>query len=349
MSRQASIEDVAEAAKVSTATVSRVINSPNLVAPDTAAKVLKAIRELEYRPNLFAKGLSTKRSRVLGIALPDIHGEFYSELLRGADSAARDAGYHLLVSSEGRITGNGNGGSQQLVFGLVDGLAVMITEAADEIWAQLEKTSVPVVVLDVAARVPQLNSIVVDNELGTREATEHLLDSVPPERCYFVGGPDKNYDTQGRQRAFTRVLSERGHAARTDQVAFGSYTIDWGRQWADMHLSRITRGKPVGILAGNDEIAYGIMQTAQDASLAIPGDIRLVGFDDSRLAILVRPRLSSVRVPAAEIGAAAVRTLVEHLASPSDPPARVSLASSLIVRESSQAPALNAPGARGTR
>src|SRR6184192_3039488 len=94
-----SIEDVARVAGVSIATVSRVQNNPKLVAAPTAERVRRAIKQLGFRPNPFARGLMTRRSRVLGIALPDVHGEFYSELLRGADAAARRRGYHLLVSS----------------------------------------------------------------------------------------------------------------------------------------------------------------------------------------------------------------------------------------------------------
>src|SRR5438876_10989122 len=97
-----SIQDVAAAAAVSIATVSRVINNPELVSGPTSDRVRKAIRDLGFRPNHFARGLMTRQSRVLGIALPDIHGEFYSELIRGADTEAHRRGYHLLVSSDAR-------------------------------------------------------------------------------------------------------------------------------------------------------------------------------------------------------------------------------------------------------
>jgi len=332
-----SIEDVAHAASVSTATVSRVLNNPGLVAPETAARVQKAIIELDYRPNLFAKGLSTRRSHVLGIALPDLFGEFYSELLRGADTEARRAGYHLLVSGEGRIA-DGGGPDNGLIFGLVDGLAVMITEPTQPVWDELTRTTLPVVVLDADVRGRGVSGIVVDNEAGTVEATEHLLESVPPARCYFVGGPEKNFDSAARARAFGDVLEQRGHRVRPDQVSFGAFTLECGQQWARQRLAKATADGPIGVLTGNDEIAYGVMQVAQQAGLGIPERVRLVGFDDSRLASLVRPRLSSVRIPAAEIGAAAVRLLVERIADPEGPATQVRLVSTLVARESSVAP-----------
>ncbi len=337
--RSPSIEDVAKAAAVSIATVSRVVNNPALVAPKTARRVQRIINKLDYRPNLFAKGLTTRRSNVLGVALPDLFGEFYSELLRGADSEARRQGYHLLVSSEARIA-SGLDMDQGFNFGLIDGLAVMITEPDERIWDELQKTTIPIVVLDAEVRFRGISSVVVDSEVGARMAMEHLLQSVRPKDCYFIGGPRQNFDTAERARAFSTVLSERAHAPTPDQITFGDYTLEFGRIWADENLTRLTPNMPIGILAANDEIAYGVMQVALDRGLAIPGNIRLIGFDDSRLAALVRPRLSSVRVPAAEVGAAAIRLLVERILSPDASDAKLRLASRLTIRESSAPPSL---------
>jgi LacI family transcriptional regulator len=335
--RAASIDDVAHAASVSTATVSRVLNNPALVTPATAARVQKAILELDYRPNLLAKGLSTRRSRVLGIALPDLFGEFYSELLRGADGEARRQGYHLLVSSEARIANGGHEQDHNFTFGLIDGLAVMITEPDESIWSEVRKSTLPVVVLDSDIRAKGVSSIVVDSEGGTSEAMEHLLGSVAPERCYFIGGPERNFDTAERARAFAAALRSRGHEPRPGQSTFGSYTLECGHEWAAANLPRIMESKlPIAVLAANDEIAYGVMQVAHNMGYAIPQDIRLVGFDDSRLASLVRPRLSSVRIPAAEIGAAAIKLLVERISTPTSAVAKLRLGSSLVIRESSK-------------
>lgn len=333
--RAVSIEDVASAASVSTATVSRVINNPGLVAQATAKRVQAAIAELEYRPNILAKGLSTRKTGVLGIALPDIFGEFYSELLRGADNQARASGYHLLVSSEGRIN-DGAHTESALAFGLIDGLAVMITEPDARILPEAARSKVPVVVLDGEPGGHMFDSVVVDNAAGTREAVNHLLESVAPEALYFVGGAQENFDTASRARAFVSALTECGHRVRSEQLAFGTYTSDWGSKWAMDALREGARPRRArGVLAGNDEIAYGVMQACQESGLAIPGDVRLIGFDDSRLASLLRPRLSSVRIPAAEIGAAAIRLLVGRVKDPSLAPTQLTLPTKLVIRESS--------------
>jgi LacI family transcriptional regulator len=334
--RPASIQDVAASAGVSTATVSRVLNNASLVAPATAKRVLDAIKDLGYKPNLFAQGLMTRKSHVLGIALPDIHGEFYSELLRGADAEARRLGYHLLVSSEAHSRDEQNR-QGSLAFGLIDGLAVMITEPNEALWKEAQAVSLPLVVLDADLHERGFDSIVVDNATGTREATKHLLDANPPyapDRCYFVGGPKENFDTRERAHVFLQTLKEAGVEPSNDQSSFGDYSLTWGERWAtDAHRRGLLKG--AGVLAGNDEIALGILQTARQLGVRVPEDLRIIGFDDTRLASLVRPSLSTVRVPLADVGAAAVRSLVERIGSPDKKAGVTSLATKLVVRESS--------------
>lgn len=329
--RPASIQDVAAAAGVSTATVSRVLNSPGLVSAQTAERVNRVILELGYRPNPYAQGLTTRRKQVLGIALPDIHGEFYSELLRGADEESRRLGYHLLVTSEPRAAA-GAEGDTALPFGLVAGIALMMTEPNERMFAEAQRSGVPLVVLDAEVDEPGVDSIVVDNAEGTREAVAHLLRSTPPERCWFVGGPRENFDTQKRAAVFGGMVG----AAAAGNTAFGSYDVEWGRSWA---ASMVAAGRLRGaaVLAGNDEIALGIMQASQEAGLTLPADLRVVGFDDTRLATLVRPRLSTVHVPMAQVGEAAIRALAARIDDPSAPTMRVRLPTRLVVRETSGA------------
>lgn len=357
--RSTSIQDVAATAHVSIATVSRVLNTPELVASETAQRVRQAIDQLNFRPNRFAQGLMTRRSRILGVGVPDLHGEFYSALLRGADDEARRRGYHLLVTSG--IGGKSSDGHLGAMTGLVDGVALMITEPNERLLDLARKSDVPLVLLDADVNGAVKDTILVDNEAGAQEAALHLLESVDPSRCYFVGGPRENFDTIRRARAFTAALetgsptvregvsssssssSPRYHV-RPDQIVYGDYSVAWGGIWARDAIGRGAIGsssggrapsKPSGILAGNDEIAYGIMHAALDAGLSIPADVRIIGFDDTRLCSLVRPALSTVRVPLQEIGAAAVSTLIRRIEDPQAEPQRLHLKTTLIKRESS--------------
>jgi LacI family transcriptional regulator len=343
--RPPSIEDVAGAAQVSIATVSRYINEPSLVSPATGARVMRAIEELGYRPNRFAQGLITRRSHTIGIVLPDIHGEFYSELLRGASAEARRSRYHLLVTSGAAETE----GAQTIdsgTFGLVDGLALMITEPNEPLWRAARATGLPIVTLDTDPGEPGVDSILIDNKAGTTEAVTHLLASVPSHRCYFVGGPKDNFDTRQRAAAFAATLSRAGHKPRPDQAAFGDYSPEWGRRWVAEHAARARsfrmsdNGQPesIAVMAGNDEIAFGVMDALQAMGRSVPRDARIVGFDDSRLASLVRPTLSTVRVPLSEVGATVVAALIHRIRDPSARVVSKTLATRLVIRDSSRAP-----------
>jgi LacI family transcriptional regulator len=348
--RGVSIQDVAAEAEVSTATVSRVLNNPELVSADTATRVRAAIDKLGYKPNLFAKGLMTRKSHVLAFALPDIHGEFYSELLRGADERARELGYLLLVSSEARRRSapassadhEADAAYQDLSFGIVDGIALLLTEPDGDVLARARTSGRPIVVMDQHVDEPGVDCITIDNTSGATEATRVLLGAggrASAERLFFVGGPATNFDTRTRADAFTAELRATGHTPRHDQVAFKEYTEAWGYAWADRAIRQgLLKSTPAGaggVLCADDEIAMGVLHAAHDHGLQLPRDLRLIGFDDTRLASLVRPKLSSVRVPMAQVGAEAVRLLVRRIEQPDAPADVLRLPTTLVRRETS--------------
>lgn len=331
-----SIQDVADEAHVSIATVSRVLNNPEVVSAATAAKVREVIQRLGYVPNPFAQGLITRASRVLCLALPDIHGEFYSGLIRGADAKAHELGYHLLVSSEAR---GGPGATRAerstgLALGLIDGLAIMITEPGDQAWTTAAESGTPVVLIDMEAQRPGVDCVLVDNAVGAAEATRHLLAGTPAASVFFVGGASENFDTRARAEAFASEVGRAGVALPEKQISYGTYNVEWGYTWMQERV-RTGRAVGIGVLAGNDEIAMGIVQAAEDAGIRVPGQVRVVGFDDTRIASLLRPKLSSVRVPLQDVGAAAIAALAARLEDPQRPPSITRLATSLVVRESS--------------
>lgn len=332
--RPASIEDVARAAQVSTATVSRVLNTPERVAVVTAARVQKAIDELGYRPNVFAQGLMTRKSHLLGLLLPDLHGEFYSELLRGADAEARQAGYHVLVSSDGRETDAALFNSN--IVGMLAGLAVMITEPNAYLVREAAHLKVPLVVIDKDLSGKHTDRVLVDNRTGMLEAVNLLLARLQPCDVYFLGGPSTNFDTAERAAVFAEALKQRGIQPSEDQLQYGSYSADWGYR-AGSKLITQARKRPIGVLAGNDEIAFGVMQAAQELDVGVPGGVEIIGFDDTRITTMLRPNLTAVRVPTSEVGAAAMRLLIQRVANPDAPGRTITLPTKLIVRGSTKA------------
>jgi len=330
-----SIRDVAEAAGVSMATVSRVINTPSVVAAATLARVQAVVQRLGYVPNAFAQVLTAGESRVIGVALPWFHGEFFSRMLQGADQQATKLGYHLLITS---ITTKPDGSRRDRVLGtgLIDGMIVMVDDAHDPLVEDVVKTALPCVSLDLDLSSRGKDSVVLDNERGTKEAVEHLLRWVEPSRCVFVGGPKTNFDTQHRATAFEQVMRRSGHEPSAEQVAYGEYSVAWGKEWA---VRAHARGRLTGaaILAGNDEIACGILRAAEAAHVWVPDQLRIIGFDDTRLAQSVRPTLSSVALPMEEVGVAAVEMLVRRIENRDAPATCIRLATKLVVRESSTA------------
>ncbi len=327
-----SITDVAREASVSIATVSRVLNTPDLVAAETAERVHEAIRSLGYRPNMFAKGLVTRRSRVIGISLPDIHGEFYSELMQSADEYARELGYHLLVGSTAHWrNGEPNAG---FALDLIDGLVSMPVGNPEEDLESLVGSGTPIVVLGRDAGDLPIGSIAFDNTSGAREATLHLLGATAPGDCFHVGGPRGNVDSDERAKVFCETLRASGWTVRDDQVADGEFSVEWGWSWASSMLDK-GRLKGAAVLAGNDEIAIGVLDAARDNGLRVPDDVRVVGFDDSRLCTLVRPMLSSVHMPIRQAGRKAIDAVVSQIENEDCDPKRLRLMTSLVVRQSS--------------
>lgn len=328
-----SIRDVALAAGVSIATVSRVINGSSIVAAPTAAKVRDAVRRLGYVPNPMAQALSSRESHVIGLALPRFHGEFMTWLLHGADEEATRLGYHLMMTT---IATSDDGHPRRQIVGstLIDALLVVITEQEDHLAQDVVASGVPTVIIDTDMSAKGLDSVILDNERGTREAVEHLLRWVEPERLYFVGGPRGNFDTIQRAKAFTEAVTRGGYTLDPEQVCFGDYSLDWGKEWG-IRMSRHKQLEGAAILAANDKIACGIMQAAGDAGLRVPDQLRIVGFNDSQISRLVRPRLSTIALPMAEMGAMAVRLLVRRIEDRNAEVVCSRLPTKLIVRESS--------------
>ena len=211
----------------------------------------------------------------------------------------------------------------------------MVTSNAVHDVDQLKRLNIPLVLLASETEDTDCDTLELDNYIGAYKATLHLADGSPLDRCMFVGGPATNRDAQRRAAAFRAALEERGHIAASDQVHHGRWSFRCGWNWAGRMLEQ-DRLAGTAVLAGNDEIAVGIGHRAKDAGLSIPGDVRIVGFDDSRSCPFLNPPLSSVRVPNRQIGAEAVTALIRRLTEgETNGPMRHRIETSLVIRESS--------------
>ena len=329
----ASIEDVAKKARVSISTVSRVVNRRNVVNEKTRKRVESAISELGYKPNVFARGLMLRRSNILALVLPDLHGEFYSDVIRGADLRARELGYQLMVSSVSKNDDGNTVLSTVSGHGLVDGLAVMVSEVDARTRSTLADVKVPLVVLDSDLGGARHDSVLIDQRQGATALMEHLIKNRGVKRIVFLGGPVTNCDTINRLEAVHNVMNQHGLSVGARDVQHLDYRYDTAFNYGLKRVKQWAR-KRAAVFAANDEMAAGIIDAAIEQGLSLPDDLRVVGFDDTRIAQMTRPRLTTVHVPMSSMGACAVDLLCQRLEDAERPPSKLVLHSQLVVRES---------------
>jgi LacI family transcriptional regulator len=330
----ATIHDVAARAGVSVATVSRVLNGKELVREETSRHVRAAAKSLRYVPNVAARSLSIRRSQTIGIVLPDVHGEFFSEVIRGIDLAARAEGYHILVS------GSHSDPAQMLdvvetMRGRVDGLVVM---APDVTLAPLDdlRGRVPVVLLNSAAA--NGDAITIDNYGGARAMMRHLH-GLGHTRIAFVRGPQHNADARERLRGFRHAM--RGMAAPSLRAleSAGDFTEESG--FAAGRRMAGSTPPPTAVFAANDSMAVGVLASLAAAGVSVPGEMSVVGFDDIPIARYVSPALTTMRVDIAEMGRCAFALLLEAIGNPVvHAPRHDRIATTLVVRKSCGAPTM---------
>ncbi len=328
-----SIEDVAKKANVSISTVSRVMNRRNIVNVDTRKRVESAIRELGYRPNVFARGLMLQKSCVLGLVLPNLHGEFYTEVIRGADFRARELGYQLMISSAVKNDDGNTLLSAVSGHGLVDGVAVMVSEVNAHTHDILANVSIPFVVLDGHLDGVKHDSVVIDQRYGAESMVCHLVDNCHAKRIVFVGGLDTNFDTRERLAAYRDVMGKAKLKIGPEDIYYLDYQYEPAYK---LGLKRVEQWvqDDACVFAANDEMAAGIIDAAIERGISVPSELRVVGFDDTRIAQMTRPRMTTVHVPMSSMGASAVELLCRRLDEPKRPATRLTLQSELIVRVS---------------
>lgn len=290
------IKDVARAAGVSVATVSRVQNGSALVKEATRRRVRELAERLGYSPHGAARSLITSRTNTLGVLLPDIYGEFFSEVIRGIDQAARRHGYHLLVSGshEDRSAVETTLRSMR---GRVDGLIVM--------WPEVDQTAIlnlpaglPAVLLGAPIQPDGFDVIRVANFEGAYAMVRHLV-GLGHRRIAILKGTEGNADAAERLRGYREALAKAGLSSPGIEVS-GDFTERSGFHAA----GQILRCQPIptALFAANDAMAVGALSAFRELGVRVPDDIALAGFDDIPLARYMDPPLSTVRVDISALG-----------------------------------------------
>jgi LacI family transcriptional regulator len=333
-SESVTIRDVAHATGFSVATISRVLNGKAIVRDETRRRVLAAAAKLRWVPHSVARSLTTRVTHTIGVVLPDIFGEFFSELIRGIDVTARGRGYHLLVSSS-HSDETETKEVLRAMRGRVDGAVVMSPMLpAGDLRANLPE-GMPAVFLNCLGG-KGFDSVNVDNFGGARAVVRHLC-ALGHRRIAFVGGPAGNRDASERLRGYRAALRERA-SMRSDGMEYsGDFTEESGFRTGRRILLRPDR--PSAVFAANDAMAIGCLFALHEARVAVPDEMALAGFDDTPMARYVTPPLTTVRLSVGELGARALeRLLVAIAAGPKHHHRHDTLGTELVVRASSDMP-----------
>jgi LacI family transcriptional regulator len=326
----ATIHDVAARAGVSVATVSRVLNGIAVVREETSRDVRAAAKFLRYVPNVAARSLSIRRSQTIGIVLPDVHGEFFSEVIRGIDKAARREGYHILVSGSHSDPGEMLA-VVETMRGRVDGLMIMAPDVTLAPLQELRARDLPVVLLNASAGTG--DAITIDNFGGARAVMRHLHEL--GHTCIaFLCGPPHNADARERLRGYRHAMRGVAPAAALRALEFqGSFTEESG--FAAGQKIAATLPLPTAVFAANDSMAVGALAAFTAAGIRVPESMSVVGFDDIPIARYVAPPLTTMRVDIAELGRRAFALLLDIIINPAAHTARRErVATTLVVRGS---------------
>jgi LacI family transcriptional regulator len=336
--KPATIRDVAERAEVSVASVSRVLNGAGPVTEATRQRVLEAVEALQYVPHSGARSLSTSRTNTVGVILPDLYGEYFSELIRGMDVAARALGYHLIVSSSHDDAAEASAAIRSMR-GRVDGLIVLSPHVGAANLASGLAGRTPILLMNGGGADAGRPSIIVDNHGGAVAAVEHLV-ALGRRRIAHIAGPAGNLDAEARMAGYMEAMAAAGLPT---WVIDGAFTKASGHAAGEALAALAER--PDAVFAANDNMAVGAMLALQEAGLRVPEDVALVGFDDIPLAGLVRPGLTTLKIQIAETGRNALVRLVKLIGSAGDAACEV-IRPELVVRASTN-PAQTSSGLSG--
>lgn len=308
------IKDVARAANVSVASVSRALNGHSSVTDDTRKLVLETARALRYIPHSGARSLSTNRTDTIGVVLPDLYGEFFSELIRGIDVAARSRGLHLLVSSSHGDAGEAAAALRSMS-GRVDGVIIMSPYVDASFVSDNVPGTLPVVLLNTHDAAHGYSSLAVDNYGGAAAMVQHLVE-LGHRRIMMIAGPSNNFEAEERLRGFRETMTRLLPAfdPREVSVIRGAFTEESGYR-AGQQMQALKR-LPDAVFAANDMMAIGCLFALNEAGVQVPRDLALVGFDDIPMARFISPPLTTVRVRMTDIGSRALEGLAFQIENP---------------------------------
>lgn len=305
------ISDIAQMANVSKATVSRVINNkPEGVSKETRDKILKLIEENNFQPSMIARGLVTKKTKSIGLIIPDITNPFFPQLVRGAEDYANKMGYHIfLCNSDKSITKEVeylNAFVEKSVDGVILTSNISTSESHNKL---LKRSNMPCVLLDRHVENKDYEAgVFLDNKKGAYLATEFLLNN-GHKKIVFITGPMSVTTSINRLNGYEAAFKDKGVAIMPELIIEGDYLIDSGYRVIDNLLKQ---GKEfTAIFAGNDMMAIGAIKALRGHNVKIPEEVEVIGFDNIEISQIIEPALSTVAQPAYDMGMKGAELLIK--------------------------------------
>ncbi|MGH2869333.1 MAG: LacI family DNA-binding transcriptional regulator [Solirubrobacteraceae bacterium] len=327
------ITDVALAAGVSTATVSRVLNNQPQVDPRLATAVRKAAKDLGYRPSRVARSLRTRQSQVWALLLSDIRNPFFTDMVRGIEDVAFAAGFSLILCNAEEDPAKEASYLELAVAESVGGVILTPTTSSTDL-SGLEEVGIPAVLADRTIEAAGTDSVVIDNAGGAQRAVGHLIDG-GHDRIACITGPLEKTTGAARYAGYRAALQLAGLAVDESLVRVANFRESGGRQAMQELLAGET--SPDAVFVANNLMTIGALHAIAEAGLRIPVEIAVIGFDEMSWATLLSPALTTVAQPTYDLGVETGRLLRSRIEGYAGAARTVTLSPSLRIRESSRA------------
>ena len=339
------IKQIAEKAGVSVATVSRVLNHPENVAPATREKIQKIIDQEEYKPNWFARGLNFNETRTIGLVIPHTVGSCYMEIAGGVEEVTRQKGYITFICNMERDPKIEMEYIEQLITRKVDGIILMYSSLSNAYMSWIREEKIPAVLIGENELKPDWDSVKADCRDGAVQMTAHLVECGHDMIGMLHGSTPEN-EAKSILQGYTNVLKASGKKLSSKNIIDVENSIEGGYIGAKKMIADMTSpGSEVpgdqldAIFATSDEIAYGAMDAIKDCGLCIPDDIAIAGFGNYKMSNLMEPKLTTVEEPYRLMGIYGARILFDLIEENgknggSSPPKHIILKTKMRVRKS---------------
>lgn len=305
-----SIKDIAKLAKCSVSTVSRVLNNRDAVAPRTREMVFEAIKQLEYKPSLTARGLRAKQDRLICVAVPESSAGAFSRIIQYAIDSTYKHGYHLLLFNTHEDPELEENFISDLLRRNISGIVLSRVSDDSVILKKIVQHNVPIVVIDRALAHENVSNVILDNHKAGYIACRHLLD-LGHRRLACITGPMKIALCRDRLDGFQKALLDEGIAIDPTRIYEGNFKLESGIQGIQKLCLRACDF--TGIWAMNDWMAFGVLKELQSKGVKVPEQVSLVGMDDTELAVAVNPPLTTIHYPFDELVEKAFELLIAQI------------------------------------